>query len=118
MSENRIAEVTKEWTEERWPRKKVIKVQAQQTEMPEIYGGLAALAKVTISVNGEVAHEAEIPWAMPKGEVMLPLQVYLLAKYPDYEHPEWQPVMEQFAFKCEGFAPPEELWWSKEPLFF
>ncbi|OGI31950.1 MAG: hypothetical protein A3G09_03260 [Candidatus Moranbacteria bacterium RIFCSPLOWO2_12_FULL_48_12] len=84
--------------------------------MPPEYGGMAATAKVTIYKNGKVVHEADAPWPMPKADITLAFQVYMLAKQPDYTHPEWQPIMEQFAFKCEGFTPPAKMWWSKEPL--
>jgi hypothetical protein len=110
-----LASITKEWKTGRLFKKR-IKVHAQQVEMPKEYGGLTALAKVTIEVNGKIVHEADIPWAMPKAGFMLAIQVYMLSKQPDYAHPEWQPILEQFAFKCEGFTPPARMWWSKEPL--
>lgn len=84
--------------------------------MPPEYGGLAATAKVTIYKNGEVVHAAEAPWGMPKADIMLALQIYMLAKQPDYEHPEWQPTMERFTTMCEGFEPPAQMWWGRDSL--
>lgn len=112
----KTVDITKEWTTGHLFWKKRIKVHAQQIEMPKEYGGLSALAKVTIEVGGKVVHKADIPWAMPKADIMLAMQVYMLAKQPNYKHPKWQPIMEQFAFKCKGFEPPADMWWSKGPL--
>ena len=85
--------------------------------MPPEYGGLSATAEVVIYEKGEEVHRADIPWATPIAEVLLAMQVYLLSQMPNYPDPEWQPVMEAFAFACEDFSPPEKIWWSTEPLF-
>lgn len=109
--------LTKEWLIGWWPFRSHIKVVAEQVDMLPEYGGFAATAKVTIYKNGEVVHEAEAPWGMPKADIMLALQVYMLAKQPEYEHPEWQSIMERFATMCEGFEPPTQLWWGRDSLF-
>ena len=105
--------IIQEWTSGWWLWKRKINVRAQQVELPEEFGGLVALARVVISVNGKIVHEDEIPWPMPKGEGVLPYQVYLLAKLPEYAYPEWQPILKRFAFKCKGFVPPKNLRWLK-----
>jgi hypothetical protein len=111
-----LPRITKHWSTGRLWWKKKIQVDAEQVEMPPEFGGLSATAKVTIKENGVVVHEADIPWPMPKMDIMLPLQVYTLAKKPDYAHPKWQPIMEQFAFSCDGFSPPTKMWWTRQPV--
>jgi len=74
-------------------------------------------AKLTITVNGKIAHEADIPWALPNGNVTLPMQVFLLSQMPTYKYPEWQPIMERFARHCEGFAEPTQMFWGGDSPF-
>ena len=104
------ARLIREWSTGWWPLRTRIKVVAEQVDMPSKYGGCSATAKVTIYKNGQVVHEAEAPWCMPKADITLTLQVYMLAKQPDYEHPEWQPIMERLTTMCEGFEPPIMRW--------
>lgn len=112
-----LTSITKEWTVRRkLIFKDRIKVSAEQVEMPPKFGGIAVTAKVKIYKNGVIIHEAEVPWPMPKDDIMLAMQVYLLAKKPDYSKPEYQPYMEKFALMCKGFEPPDRLWWSNEPF--
>jgi len=104
--------ITKEWTEGRlW--KKRYKVHAEHVELGPEYGGLAVGAKVTIFLNDRQVYTQDVPWPAPKADLMLPFQVYLLAKEPNSPTPKWQPVLEKFALRCEGFTPPTELYWGK-----
>lgn len=112
----RNPQLTKEWSTGWWPFKRYIKVVAEQVDMPPEYGGMAATAKVTIFKDDKVVHVAEAPWGMPKADIMLVLQVYMLAKQPEYEYPEWQPIMERFCTMVDGFEPPTQMYWSREPF--
>lgn len=92
--------------------KKQIEVHAWQEEVNPPFMPGASTAKLTITVDGKVELEDEIPWPLPNGNLMLALQVFLLSKMPDYAYAEWQPVMERFARRCEGFAEPSKIWWG------
>lgn len=95
-------------------RKKVICVDAEQVSYKEDETGMTATAKLTISVDHKVVHQADIPWPMPKSSIMLSLQVYTLSQYPNYKSPEWQDIMEKFCYQCEGFERPHKLWWTED----
>jgi hypothetical protein len=111
--------LTQEWSTGWWLWKKNYKVEAEQVDLPPELGFIpgSATAKVKIFLNGKIEHEADIPWMMPKLEIMLPLQVYMLSQQPDYPHPHWQPILEQFALLCEGFERPTHLYWGEGSIF-
>jgi|GEM_PF-3230795 len=113
-------DITQKWTKRKgflgW-RSETIEVHAWQEEVKPPYMPGTSTAKVAITVDGKLAHEADVPWALPNGNVTLPMQVFLLSKMPTYKHPEWQQIMEHFARHCEGFAEPTQVWWNSESPF-
>ena len=115
LSQN-LATVTKRWTRTYgflWHKRQAIEVTVQQVALPQDSIGLFATAQLTITIDGKLMLEESLPWPMPRAEIMLPLVVYMLARYPKYEHPEWRPVLMKFCSLCDGFTPPLALHWSR-----
>lgn len=116
-----LASITKRWTRRHgflWYYEQIIDVTAQQIAVPNDTLGIFATGKLTISVDGKVVLEEDLPWATPRGEIMLPLVVYMLARYPGYNHPEWRRTMMKFCSRCEGWTPPLALHWSRYSEIF
>ena len=115
------AKISKTWTVDgglfNLFRKKTIRVDAEQVELEIDPSGMCATAKVAVYVNDKLAHQADVPFALPKSELMLPMQVFLLSQSPRQRRNKWAKTMEAFCYKCEGFAPPEKIWWPDEPIF-
>ncbi|MBU6323425.1 MAG: hypothetical protein KGI41_03505 [Patescibacteria group bacterium] len=109
------ADMTHEWMVRRPFRRngKLVSVHAWQVPC----GGNCATAKLAITISGERAHEADVPFPMPCGKVTLPYQVYLLSTQPDYVAPQYQPYMLEFARHCPDFSEKAvQVYWSEAPF--
>jgi hypothetical protein len=110
----KCSNITKEW---KGSAGDDIKVHAWQVPLSDDLDPTRSLAaaKLTIERNGDLVHSADMPWPLPRGDVLLALQVYTLSTMPRYSNPEFQPAMEAFAERCEGFEEPPQIFWTKGP---
>ena len=102
--------ITQTWKRGIWGFRDTIEVEAEQVPIEEDPICIFATAKVVIKVNGEVKHTVEIPWHMPKAEIGLLTQVYMLSQHPSYIMPVWQPIMEKFCRRTPGFKKPDGMY--------
>lgn len=106
------ADITKVWSD----GGRIITFHAWQVPVTEEgYDPEMTTVKFDIEIDGKKVHEAVVPWMNFKGEPFLALQVYTLSQKPNYPHPEYQVLMEDFAVKCKYFEKPPQIFWEKGP---
>jgi hypothetical protein len=102
-----------------WPFATCYRVRAKQIWNPALANSSQeprAYAKVEIKEldTGKEVLRDVIPLAYFIGHEMLLTQLYALSQRPDYQHAEWQPLMEQCCRSVEGFVPPPNVYWAPE----
>jgi hypothetical protein len=93
--------------------KERIGVVAGQLPIPEYPNGIEATAQISILIDGRLAHQDLIPWALPRSALMLAQQVYLLAMSTDYDGSPWKPFLVKFCAQCPNFRPPDRILYTK-----
>ena len=97
-----------------WPSVATVEVTAEQKSLGEDRFNSMALAEIIIKEKEKIVLQDEVPWPMPIGELMLLLQVYFISQMPNYKHPRWQKVMEEFCYSFPDFSPPDKIYWGKQ----